>query len=81
MNQTALALLHCFLNKVKNGVYGVVFLIKDLKLQLFYVLLFLCPVYWQVLNSKSLPEVGYDFRNSVDHMGNFIADYEFDILA
>lgn len=45
-----------------------------------YVLLFLGPVDRKILNSKPFPEIGYDFRDSVDDMCNFIADDEFDIL-
>lgn len=46
-----------------------------------YVLLFLSPVHRQILNSKAFPKVGDYFGNCVDHMCNFIANDEFDILA
>ncbi len=45
-----------------------------------YVLLFLGPVDRKILNTKPFPEVGYDFRNSVDDMCNFIADDKLNVL-
>lgn len=46
-----------------------------------YVLLFFCPIDWQVLDAKPFPEVGNDFRYSVDDVGNFVADNKLDILS
>ena len=44
-------------------------------------MLFFRPVHRKILNPEPFPQVGYDFRNSVDDMCNFIADDEFDILS
>lgn len=35
----------------------------------------------KVLNSKTLIQVGDGFGNSVDYMGNFVGNDEFDILC
>ncbi len=45
-----------------------------------YILLLLCPVYREVLYAESLPEVRDNLGDGVDHMGDFIADYELNVL-
>ena len=46
-----------------------------------YILLFFSPVDRQIVNAKSLPEVGNLPRHSIDDMGDLIADDKLDILS
>jgi hypothetical protein len=80
MNQTALSLLHGLLNEMENGIYSVIFFVKYLKSCKFYILLLFIPIYGEILDSKSLPEIGNDFRHCIDDVSNFIADDKLDVL-
>ena len=46
-----------------------------------YILLFLSPMNWEILNAESLVKVGYTFGDCVDDVCNFITDNELDILG
>ena len=45
-----------------------------------YILLFFSPINWKIVDSESFPKIGYFLGDSVDDMGDFVADDEFYVL-
>ena len=80
MHQAALAPLLSFLDEGVEGVEGIILFIEDLNVRMRYIGFPFSPADREVVDAEVLPEVRNFVGDCVDDVGDFVADYEFDVL-